>query len=76
MEKTYGKPVAEVFMHFDETPLASASIAQVHAAQLHDGRQVVVKIVRPQIINVIRRDIGLLYTVAEMAQRYWREGKW
>jgi len=75
VEKAYGKPVSEVFLHFDETPLASASIAQVHAAQLHDGREVVVKIVRPQIETVIRRDIGLLYVVAEMAQRYWREGK-
>jgi ubiquinone biosynthesis protein len=75
VEKVYGKPVSEVFMHFDETPLASASIAQVHAAQLYEGQQVVVKVVRPQIENVIRRDIGLLYTIAEMAQHYWKEAK-
>lgn len=75
VEKAYGTPVTEVFLHFDETPLASASIAQVHAARMLDGREVVVKIVRPEIEQVIRRDIALLYTVAELAQRYWSEGK-
>ena len=75
VEKAYGKPVTEVFQYFDETPLASASIAQVHAATLLDGREVVVKIVRPEIDQVIRRDIALLYTIAELAQRYWSEGK-
>lgn len=75
VEKAYGKSITDMFQHFDETPLASASIAQVHAARMLDGREVVVKIVRPEIENVIRRDIALLYTIAEMAQRYWSEGK-
>ena len=75
MEKAYGKPLSEVFAEFDETPIASASIAQVHAARLLDGTEVVVKVVRPDIKPVIRRDIGLLYIIADKLQRYWSEGR-
>ncbi len=75
VEKSYGKPVSEVFGSFNETPIASASIAQVHAATLKDGREVVVKVVRPGIHKTIRRDLELLYTVAGLAQRYWPEGR-
>lgn len=75
VERTYGRPLGEVFLSFDETPIASASIAQVHAARLLDGREVIVKVVRPGIRKIIRRDVGLLYTVAELAERYWTEGR-
>jgi ubiquinone biosynthesis protein len=75
MVKAYGKPLGEVFAEFDETPIASASIAQVHAARLLDGTEVVVKVVRPDIKPVIRRDIGLLYIIADKLQRYWSEGR-
>ncbi|MEO5702330.1 MAG: ubiquinone biosynthesis regulatory protein kinase UbiB [Gammaproteobacteria bacterium] len=75
VEQAYGKKVDEVFQAFDETPFASASIAQVHLALLHDGRQVIVKVVRPSIEKVIRRDVSLLYTLAELAERYWSEAK-
>ncbi len=75
MGKAYGRPLAEVFAEFDETPIASASIAQVHAARLLDGTEVVVKVVRPNIKPVIRRDIGLLYIIADKLQRYWSEGR-
>ncbi len=75
IEKSYGKPVGEVFQQFEDTPLASASIAQVHAAKLHDGRDVVVKVVRPDIEQTIRRDLELMYLLAGMVQRYWSEGK-
>ncbi len=75
IEQAYGKTVGAVFQSFDETPFASASIAQVHLAHLHDGRQVIVKVVRPFIEKVIRRDVGLLYTLAELAERYWSEAK-
>ncbi len=75
VEKAYGKPVTEVFKHFDETPLASASIAQVHAATLHDGTEVIVKVVRPNIRKVISRDISLLYIIAELAERFWSNAK-
>ncbi|MFO1434954.1 MAG: ubiquinone biosynthesis regulatory protein kinase UbiB [Gammaproteobacteria bacterium] len=75
VERTYGKSVQEVFSEFDEQPLASASIAQVHAARLKDGRKVIVKVVRPGIRKTIKRDIGLMYIVAEGLERYWSEGK-
>jgi len=75
IEKAFGRPVTEVLDAFDERPLASASIAQVHAARLKDGRQVVVKVLRPGIERTIRRDLGLLYVVAGLAQRYWRDGR-
>jgi len=75
VEKSLNKPVAELFEHFDEQPHASASIAQVHLARLLNGQDVVVKVVRPGIHKTIARDIGLLYVVAELAERYWREGR-
>ncbi len=70
VERAYGAPLSSVFTHFDETPLASASIAQVHAATLLDGTDVVVKVIRPGIEPVIRDDLELMYTVARLAERY------
>ncbi|MCW8917261.1 MAG: ubiquinone biosynthesis regulatory protein kinase UbiB [Gammaproteobacteria bacterium] len=75
IEKGYGQPLSAVFAEFDEVPLASASIAQVHSATLLDGTRVVVKVVRPNIEPVIRRDLGLLYIIADKLQRYWSEGR-
>jgi ubiquinone biosynthesis protein len=75
VSQAYGRPLSEVFAEFDETPIASASIAQVHAATLKDGRIVVVKVVRPDIAPVIRRDISLLYIFADKLQRFWSEGR-
>ncbi len=75
IERAYGQPLEAVFTAFDEQPLASASIAQVHAARLLNGREVVVKVLRPAIEKVIRRDVELLYMVASLAQRYWKEGR-
>jgi len=75
VEKAYGQPLAAVFAEFDSQPLASASIAQVHAARSRSGREVVVKVLRPAIEKIIRRDVELLYIVASLAQRYWREGR-
>ena len=60
VELALGKPIAELFAEFDTRPLAAASIAQVHKARLHDGRQVVVKIRRPYIKAEIDRDMRLL----------------
>jgi ubiquinone biosynthesis protein len=75
VERAYGCPLEAVFQQFDETPLASASIAQVHTATLMDGTDVVVKVVRPGIEKTIRRDVSLLLYIAELAERYWREGR-
>ena len=71
IETSLGQSIDAVFSKFNSTPLASASIAQVHAARLHSGEEVVVKVVRPGILPVIQRDISLLYTLAEGLQRYW-----
>ena len=70
-----GRPVEEIFSEFVREPLASASIAQVHAARLKDGREVVVKVVRPGIEKVIRRDVSLLHFVADLAHRYWPDAR-
>ncbi len=75
IENAFGKPIEELLDNFEETPMASASIAQVHAAQLKSGKQVVVKVLRPGIEKVIRRDVGLLYIIANLAQRYWKDGR-
>lgn len=75
IEQAYGKQLGEVFSEFNETPLASASIAQVHSARLLDGTDVVVKVVRPDIKPVIQRDVALLHIVASLAQRYSREAR-
>ncbi|HEX9584409.1 MAG TPA: ubiquinone biosynthesis regulatory protein kinase UbiB [Gammaproteobacteria bacterium] len=74
IERELGCELGEIFSEFDETPLASASIAQVHAARFKDGTEVVVKVVRPGIEELIRRDVSLLYLLADLAERYWRHG--
>lgn len=68
-------PVTEIFTAFDAQPLASASIAQVHAATLKDGREVVVKVVRPGIRARINHDIALLESLAALGQKYHPEGQ-
>ena len=60
---------------FDPVPLASASIAQVHTGRLKDGTEIVVKVLRPNIQKTIRQDIALLYTIARLADRYWKDGR-
>ncbi len=70
IEKSLGKPVLEIFREFDETPLASASIAQVHTARLHTGEDVVVKVLRPGIEKRIRSDLALLFELAKLARRF------
>ncbi len=69
VEQALGQPVEAAFASFDTTPLASASIAQVHAATLHDGRQVVVKVLRPTIERQIDADIALLKSLAALVDR-------
>jgi ubiquinone biosynthesis protein len=75
VERAHGRPVTETFAAFDETPLAAASIAQVHAASLRDGTEVVVKVLRPGMNEVIKRDLEVLYALAGLAQRYWSESR-
>ncbi len=75
IESAYGCPLSAVFAEFDETPLASASVAQVHAARLHDGTEVVAKVLRPNVRKHIERDISLMKTIAKLAERYWQDGR-
>ncbi len=69
IESCFGQPVERVFAKFDETPLASASIAQVHAATLHTGEQVVVKVLRPNIEKQIQLDVRLMMTFAKLLHK-------
>ncbi len=75
IEISLERPITEVFEQFDDVPLASASIAQVHAARLRDGRSVVVKVVRPGILRTIRADLEILHLIANLADRYWSDGR-
>ena len=70
-EEALGSSVEELFGSFEADPLASASIAQVHAASLPGGKEVVVKVVRPGIEKQLRRDIDLLLYISGLVERYW-----
>ncbi|MEQ1560589.1 MAG: ubiquinone biosynthesis regulatory protein kinase UbiB [Methyloglobulus sp.] len=75
IENELGFPIDKAFAKFDEEPLASASVAQVHAAELHDGRKVIVKVLRPDIEEGIYSDIGLLYELARIAEKFWPDAR-
>lgn len=70
IEQSLEQPIDKVFAHFDLQPLASASIAQVHAGQLHTGEDVIIKVLRPNINKIIEQDIGLLYRIAKLLEKY------
>lgn len=67
--------IHEAFSEFDQNALASASIAQVHAAKLLNGESVVIKVLRPNIKKMIDRDIDLLMSLAKIAERYWNNAR-
>lgn len=75
IEKELGMSIDEAFAEFDPTPLASASVAQVHTAVLHTGEKVIVKVLRPDIEDRIHSDIGLLYELARFAERFWADAR-
>ncbi|MBY0322531.1 MAG: 2-polyprenylphenol 6-hydroxylase [Reyranella sp.] len=69
IEAELGQPIDALFTSFDETPVAAASIAQVHFAVTTDGREVAVKVLRPTIELAFERDLDLFYWVAELVER-------
>ncbi len=75
IEDAYEQSVDEVFARFDREPLAAASIAQVHSAQLKDGTEVVAKVLRPGVEEKIERDLEVMRAIADLAARYWSLGK-
>lgn len=76
LDKSYeGRKINEVFLNFNEKPVASASVAQVHFATLHDGTKVAIKVLRPGIASIITHDIALMDTGAWLAEKLWPDGK-
>jgi ubiquinone biosynthesis protein len=75
IERELRGPLAETFASFDQEALAAASVAQVHLARLANGEQVAVKVIRPGIYNQIRKDIRLMYFLAERIENSFRIGR-
>lgn len=75
IERAFGRPVSEIFEAFDDVPVASASIAQVHFATLPGGREVAVKVLRPGMLAVIDDDLALMRQLAVWIERLSADGK-
>jgi ubiquinone biosynthesis protein len=75
IERSFGRPLHEIYGSFSTEPVASASVAQVHFATLPDGHAVAVKVLRPGIAPVIAHDLALLDTFAGLLERFWSDGK-
>ena len=75
IQKSLGAHPDDLFATFDRTPIASASIAQVHFATLKDGTEVAVKVLRPGMRNTIDHDIGLMHIAADWVERLWADGR-
>ncbi|MEE4109936.1 MAG: ubiquinone biosynthesis regulatory protein kinase UbiB [Halieaceae bacterium] len=75
IEEALGASVDELFERFDREPMASASVAQVHSARTREGREVVVKVIRPGIESVIEQDMALLGVLARILERWFRDGR-
>lgn len=67
------RPLEKIFKFISKEPLAAASIAQVHEAELLDGTKVVLKVQRPHIEDVIEMDVSILYIVAKFIEKYFEE---
>ena len=70
IERELGAPLSSIFSEFDSTPIAAASIAQVHRARLATGEEVAVKVCRPGIGSVIEGDLAIMGYLARLAERY------
>ncbi|MES2207447.1 MAG: ubiquinone biosynthesis regulatory protein kinase UbiB [Pseudomonadota bacterium] len=75
LERAYGESPEKIFRSFDPIPVASASMAQVHFAELHTGECIAVKVLRPNLRQVIEQDIALLKILANWLERFSADGK-
>ncbi len=75
IEKAFGRPLAQIFATFEHTPVASASIAQVHFATLPSGREVAVKVLRPNMLPAIEKDLALMHMMAGWIESASADGK-
>jgi ubiquinone biosynthesis protein len=75
IERAFGRPIDQIFGSFERTPVASASIAQVHFATLPDGREVAVKVLRPNMLPAIEKDLALMHMMAGWVESVSAEGK-
>ena len=75
IERSLGNPIRDIFEHFESTPVASASIAQVHFARLIGGREVAVKVLRPGMLQIIEKDLALLRRFAQFIERVSSDGR-
>ena len=75
LENSLGSSVEAIFKSYESEPMASASIAQVHAAKLKNGQDIVIKVVRPGIEGVIKKDLKLLYAIASLIERFGEDTK-
>ena len=75
IEKAFGRPLSQIFASFDHTPVASASIAQVHFATLPGGREVAVKVLRPNMKPALEKDLALMGMMAGWVERASADGK-
>ncbi|MDO9360804.1 MAG: ubiquinone biosynthesis regulatory protein kinase UbiB [Polaromonas sp.] len=75
IERSFGRPIGQVFEHFERQPVASASIAQVHFATLPGGREVAVKVLRPNMLPAIEKDLALMHMMAGWVEGLSADGK-
>jgi ubiquinone biosynthesis protein len=75
LARAYGRSIEQVFRRFEAEPVASASVAQVHLAELPDGTPAAVKVLRPNIAATIERDLALMHNGAWLVERLWSDGK-
>lgn len=73
IEVSFGKPIDSLFLSFNDSPAAAASVAQVHFATMHDGREVAVKVLRPGILEIIERDLALLRFLSKIINLFWSD---
>ena len=75
IDEEFGRPINRVFADFDPVPLAAASLGQVHRARLHDGRDVAVKVQRPDVVSGVTEDLDAIVEIAGLADRHTETGR-